>query len=200
LSEDDLASALPRTTPAIFVNTPAVEHAGIRVDNAAGAQAVAKHFIELGRKRIIHIAGPRGNLDADERAKAFRKAVEGSGVELEVVNGDFSEESGEASIRPLLLSGASFDAVFAANDMMASGALQALRDVGIAVPEEVAVSGFDDIPLAKHLGLTTVRVRIDELGQRAIERLLSIVEGGEGASGQEFHSPELIVRTTTLPK
>jgi LacI family transcriptional regulator len=200
LSEDDLASALPRTTPAIFVNTPAVEHAGIRVDNAAGAQAVAKHFIELGRKRVIHIAGPRGNLDADERAKAFRKVLEGSGLQLEVVNGDFSEESGENSIRTLIDSGASFDAVFAANDMMASGALQALRDAGIAVPADVAVAGFDDIPLARHIGLTTVRVRIAELGERAVERLLSMVEGGADASGQEYHSPELITRATTLRK
>ena len=200
LSEEDLAAALASTTPAIFVNTPAVVHDGIRLDNAAGAQAVAMHFIELGRNRIVHISGPRDNLDAEERADAFRRALDGSGVQLEVINGDFSEESGEDSIRTLIASGTSFDAVFAANDMMASGALQALRDAGLAVPGEVAVSGFDDIPLARHIGLTTVRVRIAELGQRAIVRLLSIIEGDQGASGQELHSPELIVRTTTLPK
>ncbi len=200
LSEDDLAGALPATTPAVFVNTPAVEHDGIRLDNAAGAQAVAKHFIELGRKRIVHIAGPRGNVDAEERAEAFRQALLGSGLDLEIVNGDFSEESGEDCTRSLLESGAAFDALFAANDMMASGALQALRDAGLSVPEDVAVSGFDDIPLARHIGLTTVRVRIDELGQRAIERLLSLVEGDEDARGQELHPPELVIRTTTLPK
>jgi LacI family transcriptional regulator len=84
--------------------------------------------------------------------------------------------------------------------MMASGALQALRDAGIAVPKDVAVAGFDDIPLARYIGLTTVRVRIAELGERAVQRLLGILEGDDEAGGQELHSPELVIRTTTLPK
>ena len=200
LSERELAAALPARTPAILVNTPANGRNGIRLDNAAGARAVAKHFIERARKRIVHIAGAEGNIDAEERADAFRKALAGKGVQLEVIQGDFTEESGEAAIRSLLESGASFDAVFAANDMMASGALQALRDAGVSVPEDVAVAGFDDIPLAKYIGLTTVRVRIAELGERAVERLLSVLEGDDKAAGQELHSPELVIRTTTLPK
>jgi LacI family transcriptional regulator len=200
LSESELAAALPAGTPAILVNTPTEGHDSIRLDNAAGARAVAEHFLERGRKRIVHIAGAEGNIDAEERAEAFRKALAGTGVEFEVIQGDFTEESGEAAIQSLLDSGTSFDAVFAANDMMASGALQALRDAGIDVPTEVAVAGFDDIPLARHIGLTTVRVRIAELGERAIKRLVSVLEGYNDAPLQELHSPELIVRTTTLPK
>jgi len=200
LSESELAAALPARTPAILVNTPTEGHDSIRLDNAAGARAVAEHFLERGRKRIVHIAGAEGNIDAEERAEAFRKALAGTGVEFEVIQGDFTEESGEAAIQSLLDSGTSFDAVFAANDMMASGALQALRDAGIDVPTEVAVAGFDDIPLARHIGLTTVRVRIAELGERAIKRLVSVLEGYNDAPLQELHSPELIVRTTTLPK
>ena len=200
LSESELAAALPAGTPAILVNTPTEGHDSIRLDNAAGARAVADHFLERGRKRIVHIAGAEGNIDAEERAEAFRKALAGTAAELEVIQGDFTEESGEAAIQSLLDSGTSFDAVFAANDMMASGALQALRDAGINVPTEVAVAGFDDIPLARHIGLTTVRVRIAELGERAIKRLVSVLEGYNDAPLQEFHSPELIVRTTTLPK
>ena len=200
LSESELAAALPAGTPAILVNTPTEGHDSIRLDNAAGARAVADHFLERGRKRIVHIAGAEGNIDAEERAEAFRKALAGTGVEFEVIQGDFTEESGEAAIQSLLESGTSFDAVFAANDMMASGALQALRDAGINVPTEVAVAGFDDIPLARHIGLTTVRVRIAELGERAIKRLVSVLEGYNDAPLQELHSPELIVRTTTLPK
>jgi LacI family transcriptional regulator len=200
LSESELAAALPAGTPAILVNTRADGRDSIRLDNAAGARAVAEHFLERGRKRIVHIAGAEGNIDADERAEAFRKALAGTGVEFEVVQGEFTEESGEAAIRSLLESGTSFDAVFAANDMMASGALQALRDAGVNIPTEVAVAGFDDIPLARHIGLTTVRVRIAELGERAIKRLVSMLEGYNDAPLQELHSPELIVRTTTLPK
>jgi len=200
LSETELGAALPGGTPAILVNTPSDGHNGIRLDNAAGARAVAKHFLERGRKRIVHIAGAEGNIDARERAESFRKALTGKDVKLEVVQGDFSEESGEAAIRSLIGSGASFDAVFAANDMMASGALQALREAGFAVPRDVAVAGFDDIPLARHIGLTTVRVRIAELGERAIGRLVDVLEGGDQAASQELHEPELIIRTTTLPK
>ena len=200
LSESELAAALPAGTPAILVNTPTNGHNSIRLDNTAGARAVAEHFLERGRKRIVHIAGAEGNIDAEERAEAFRKALAGTGVEFEVIQGDFTEESGEAAIQSLLDSATSFDAVFAANDMMASGALQALRDAGIDVPTEVAVAGFDDIPLARHIGLTTVRVRIAELGERAIKRLVSVLEGYNDTPLQELHSPELIVRATTLPK
>lgn len=199
LSESELSEALPAKTPAILVNTPVRGQNEIRLDNAAGARAVAAHFLEHGRKRIIHIAGAEGNVDAKEREMAFRDALEGKGVQLEVVQGDFTEESGEAAIRSMLHSGAKFDAIFAGNDMMASGALQALRDAGVAVPAEVALAGFDDIPLAKHIGLTTVRVRIAELGQRAVERLIAVIEGDE-TPGEELHSPELVIRTTTLPK
>jgi LacI family transcriptional regulator len=200
LSESELAAALPGGTPAILVNTPLGDRNGIRLDNAAGAEAVAKHFLELERSRILHIAGAMGNVDAIERAEAFRKALSGKGVQLETVQGDFTEESGESGIRSLLDSGASFDAVFAANDMMASGAIQALRDAGLRVPEDVAIAGFDDVPLARHIGLTTVRVRIAELGERAVERLLAVLDGGDEAAGQELHSPELVVRATTHPK
>ena len=101
------------------------------------------------------------------------------GLSVEIVQGDFSEQSGEAAIEALLKSGHEFDAVFAANDMMAIGALQALRQAGIRVPEDVAVVGFDDVPLARHLGLTTVRVRIAELGERALDRLVSMLAGAD---------------------
>jgi LacI family transcriptional regulator len=199
---DDVATAeaLPVGTPAILLNTRAAiaGRPTIRLDNAAGARAVAEHLLQIGRKRIVHIAGPRGNIDAKERAEAFRNALsERQGVNLEVMQGDFYEESGRAAVKLLLDGGHSFDAIFAANDMMAIGALETLRNAGVAVPDEVAVAGFDDIPLSSHLGLTTVQVRIDDLGGRAIERLLDIVEGAEDHHN-ELHQPELVVRSTTV--
>ena len=100
----------------------------------------------------------------------------------------------------MLQSGHKFDAVFAANDMMAIGVLQALGRAGLRIPEDVTVVGFDDVPLARHMGLTTVRVRIAELGERALDRLVSILAGEADANGQEFHMPELVIRSTTDPK
>jgi LacI family transcriptional regulator len=202
LSADELSAALPAGTRAVLINTPAdgMHLPGIRLDNAAGARAVAQHLLALGRKRIVHICGPKGNIDAEERADAFSEVIEKSGAECELVQGDFLEASGAAAIGQLLRSGAKFDAVFAANDMMASGALQALRGAGLRVPEDVAVAGFDDVPLASHLGLTTVRVRIAELGERALDRLLEIIEDSGKTTREELHSPELVIRSTTDPE
>jgi LacI family transcriptional regulator len=201
LHEDELSAALPKALPSVLINTrdPSGGYPGIHLDNEAGVRAVVRHLVGLGRRRLVHIAGPVENVDAQERAQAFRKAAAESGVEFEIVQGDFEEESGEAAIAALILNGHKFDAVVAANDNMAIGAMQALRDAGLRVPEDVAVAGFDDIPIARHLGLTTVRVRIAELGERALERLIAILNKGE-EGGDEMHAPELVVRKTTDPQ
>jgi LacI family transcriptional regulator len=171
---------------------------GIHLDNAAGATAVAEHLLALGRRKIVHISGPSGNIDAQERADAFRDTVSKAGAEVTIVAGDFYEDSGERAVGQLLAEGHKFDAIFAANDNMAIGALTALRKAGVRVPQDIAVAGFDDIPLAKHLGLTTVRVRIAELGERALDRLIGIL-GNRDKGGDELHAPELVVRASTGP-
>jgi LacI family transcriptional regulator len=201
LSEEELAEALPARTPALLINTrgDAGGRPSVRLDNAEGARLVADHLLSIGRKHIVHVCGASGNVDAQERMDAFRRAI-GNRARIEVVQGEFTEESGEKAIEALLKSGSRFDAVFAANDMMALGALQAIRRAGLNVPDDVAVVGFDDIPLARHMALTTVRVRIAELGERALDRLVSILSAEEDSGGQEMHKPELIIRSTTDPK
>ena len=198
LSAEDLSAALPSNLPSILINTrdASGSRAAIHLDNSAGVRAVVDHFAALGRRRLVHIAGPQGNIDADERAAAFREACAGRGFDCEVLHGDFEEASGQRAVEQLLKSGQSFDALFAANDNMAIGAMQALRTGGFRVPDDVAVAGFDDIPLARHLGLTTVRVRIAELGERALARLLASMGRGRD-EGDELHVPELVVRATT---
>lgn len=198
LSEAELSEALPARLPALLINTRTEEggRPSIHLDNRAGARAVVEHLVSIGRKRLIHIAGPDGNIDAQERADAFRRACAANKVGYEVVAGDFSEDSGTAAIESLIARAAEFDAVFAANDNMAIAALHALRSAGIRVPEQVAVAGFDDIPLARHLGISTVRVRIAELGERALGRLIDLIAGAH-PGGDELHAPELVVRSTT---
>ena len=200
LGADELSAALPKGLPSILINTRAGagQHPSIHLDNAAGVRAVVEHLASLGRKRLIHIAGPADNIDAQEREAAFREAVAAHGLEGRIVGGDFEMESGEAAIRRLLAEAIEFDAVFAANDNMAIGTLEALRAAGKRVPEEVAVVGFDDIPLARHMGITTVRVRIAELGERALQRLVDGFVKDQG--GDELHAPELVIRSTTDPR
>ena len=198
IEADDLATALPPALPSILINTRdgTGSRPAIRLDNGSGVRAVVDHFAELRRQRLAHVAGPEGNVDADERAAAFVQACTARGLGYVVVRGDFEESSGEQAVKMLLESGQRFDALFAANDNMAIGALQALRSAGLRIPQDVAVAGFDDIPLARHLGLTTVRVRIAELGERAVARLFAALAKGDD-DGDELHVPHLIVRSTT---
>jgi LacI family transcriptional regulator len=201
LDEGELAAALPPGVPAVLINTrgQAGGHSAIHLDNAAGAAAVVDHFARMGRKHLVHIAGPAGNIDAQERLTATRAAAIEKGLELTIIEGDFEEGSGIAAVEELLSSGKAFDAIFAANDNMAIGALEALRKAGIQVPRDVAIAGFDDIPLARHLGMSTVRVRIAELGERALARLLERLANNDDG-GDELHAPELVVRWTSDPK
>jgi LacI family transcriptional regulator len=201
LSTEELAESLPAGLRAMLINTRDRRgvHPTIRLDNHAGVRAVVDHLAALGRNRLVHIAGPPENIDAQERSAAFRDAASAHNLRFEVLVGDFQGPSGEAAIHTLLERGDKFDAVFAANDNMAIGALQALRDAGIDVPREVAVVGFDDIPLARHFGITTVRVRIAELGERAMALLLDGLASDSGWH-DELHAPELVVRETTDPE
>ena len=200
LREDELAAALPAGIPTILINTRGHPggHPSVRFDNAAGARMVVEHLASIGRRRLIHLAGPADNFDAQERAAACSEAARTAGMVLEILQGDFGEHSGEDAIAALLAAGDAFDAVFAANDMMALGAVHALKTAGKRIPEDVAVVGFDDIPLARLLGLTTVRVRIAELGERTLQRLIAMLEGGRDV-GDELHIPELVIRSTTQP-
>jgi LacI family transcriptional regulator len=198
IDADALASAFPPGLPSILINTRdgTGSRSAIRLDNGSGVRAVVDHFESLGRRRLVHIAGPEGNVDAEQRLAAFLDACAARDLECVVVHGDFEESSGQEAVKQLLERGRNFDAVFAANDNMAIGALQTLRSAGLRIPKDVAVAGFDDIPLAQHLGLTTVRVRIAELGERALARLFAAMAKTDDG-GDELHVPELVVRSTT---
>jgi LacI family transcriptional regulator len=199
LDRASISRALPPASRAVLINAPGDvdSHSNIRIDNHAGVLAIVEHLKATGRQRIVYVGGPAHNLDAQERAAAFDAAS--SGDERILAAGDFSVESGEAAVRKLIGAGGRFDAVFAANDMMAIGAMQALRAAGLRFPEDVAVAGFDDVPLARHLDLTTVRVRIAELGARALSQLIGMLENGGGEPRSELHSPELVIRRSTAP-
>ena len=159
------------------------------------------HLVETGRRRLVHVSGPDGNLDARERREAFLAAMAGHAPDIEpiVIEGDFREEMGAAAVAALRAQGTACDGIVAANDMMALGALGALREAGLAVPGAIAVTGFDDVPLARYLGLTTVRVRMAEMGERAVARLIDALEAGFLSPETETVTAELVIRSTTGP-
>lgn len=199
LDEPSIERTLPASIKAVLINAPGGvrSHSNIRIDNHAGVAEVVAHLHTTGRRRIVYIGGPLDNLDAMERAAAF---VEAAGTEHPRLQGDFSVEAGEHLVREYITTGRPFDAVFAANDMMALGTLRALEEAGLKVPDDVAVIGFDDVPLAAYLHLTTVQVRIAELGTRALGLLLDELADPLKPVSSERHSPELVVRRSTVAR
>ncbi|MES5818118.1 LacI family DNA-binding transcriptional regulator [Streptomyces sp. RG80] len=150
-------------------------------DNRGGARDAVRHLVGLGRSRVAHITGALDQTSAADRLEGFRDVM-GDGDPRLVVEGDFTPAGGERAMRELLDRCPDVDAVFAANDLAASGALRVLREQGRRVPEDVAVIGFDDmLPLAEQTDppLTTIRQDIEEMG-RLMARLL--LRGTGGAS------------------
>lgn len=188
--------------PALLLNCAdnPLGRAELRVDNVAAATAMIDHLVAGGHRRIVHVAGPAGNHEARERVRGYRQAMAAHGLAADVVDGDFSEEAGTRAAALLLAAGDRPDAVFAANDMMAIAVLVALREGGVAVPGEIAVAGFDDIPLARLFSpaLTTMRVDIAAIGERSLERLAGIIAGTPDRA-IEWRAPSLVVRQTSPP-
>lgn len=204
---DFLAANLPGGLPTVVLNghIEGIGHGSLSIDNVAGARAMVTHLVESGRRRIAHIAGPRGNSDAEERLSGFRDAILDllGDSDPTIFEGDFSEDAGRQAGRIIASNPGAVDAVFAANDVMAVGCLVALADAGIAVPGQVAVAGFDDIPIARYVApsLTTMRVHIAEFGTRAFEKLAYIMADPLSAPPPaETLVPELIVRQSTMDR
>lgn len=176
---DFLARVVPDHIPVIMINSSVdmVGRDSLRVNNFQGAYDMVGHLIAHGHTRIALLKGSDSNNDARERARGYRSALTDAGLdaslELELA-GDFTESAGFAGALRLLSLENPPTAIFASNDSMAIGALSALRQRGVRVPDDVAVAGFDDIPIAAYLTptLTSVRVRISDLGARACDQLL----------------------------
>jgi LacI family transcriptional regulator len=200
-----LTDNLPSALPAVLINThlPDATYPVLSVDNFGGASAMVEHLAEAGHKRIAFICGPEDNFDASERLRGYRTALAQHLTDAQPIElpGDFDESSGYEAGKRILGSKQRPDAVFAANDMMALGCLYAFNEAGIKVPSDIALAGFDDIPLARfvHPTLTTMRVSIAELGGLALTRLLQSIESEESQpSTLQMLVPELIVRESSL--
>jgi len=207
VSAEVLEDNLPAAMPVVLMNTPpaAAPHSSFLVDNHGGACAMVRHLRARGHRRIAMIAGPEGNFDAEERLRGYRETLAklAPRMQPQVLRGDFTEESGHRAGRQVAAMRERPDAVFAANDTMAVGCFFALAEAGLRVPGDIALAGFDDIPVARYITppLTTVRVRIAELGELAFQRLMREVE----RPGQDRHSKrllrtELVVRKSCGPQ
>jgi DNA-binding LacI/PurR family transcriptional regulator len=165
----------------------------VDAENERGAEKAVRYLRERGRRRIATIAGPQDMVAGIDRLNGYLTAM--SGERSLVAYGDFTRASGSAAMRELLTNAPDLDAVFAASDLMADGALRALRQAGRRVPDDVAVIGFDDNAVAAYADppLTTVRQPILEIGRSLARQLLRLLDG-EDVPNAYMLPTELIIR------
>jgi LacI family transcriptional regulator len=175
----------------------------VQVDNVRGAREVVRHLGERGHRRIAFIGGPRGVSVSAERARGYRAGLRDLGLAADpavITAGEFDEDSGYAAAARLLRQPGDFTAVFAANDLMAIGAMSALRDQGVAVPGQVAVAGFDGIHLGRYVApsLTSYAQPTAELARRAVGLLAAAIAGPAQQPPQTLKlAGHLVIRDST---
>lgn len=186
--------------PVVMIGRPLQASARVSyvdADNRAGARAAVEYLIRQGRRNIATIAGPPDMAVGADRLRGYREALASAGLpETGIAYGDWSQQSGIHAMWRLLDQRPGLDAVFIASDIMAAGALHALRRAGRRVPEDVAVIGFDDLTLAQQTRptLTTMRQPIEQFGSIAARRLLA------GLNGEELDEPAVILQTTLVQR
>jgi LacI family transcriptional regulator len=204
LDDAALNAELPRHLAAMREAGAAVVHLSphalgepeIRVDNVGGIAAMVAALVELGHKQIAFLAGPDTLYVARERLAGYRRGLDDAGIEFDerlVVTTGFSAEDGARAVDQLLAGEAQFTAILCASDLLALGALQRLHELGITVPRDVSVAGFDDISVAAMTApsLSTVRLPPRELGRRGFEYADALLSG-------KVPAPSLIPTTVVL--
>ncbi|WP_028849479.1 LacI family DNA-binding transcriptional regulator [Thermocrispum municipale] len=193
---DEIAA---RNVPFVLVSRHAGDHPSVTCDDYLGGKLVAEHFLELGHEQVGVIAGEPFASTGIDRTAGFVDRYREAGIDVPVVHSAFDTAGGHRAAEKLLQQGARPTAMFAVNDFAAIGAMGAVRDAGLRPGEDVAVAGFNDIPLAAELPLplTSVRSPMHEMGKRALEVLVAILGGQEPRS--ERLAPKLVVRASTRP-
>lgn len=189
-------------TPVVLVARPSrwPEVDSVTNDDRAGASLAVGHLVELGHRAIAHIDGGKGAGAAARRA-GYKKAMKGHGREPIVVPGEYTEDGGATGVAHLLKERRRPTAIFAANDLAAIGALQALEANGLRVPEDVSLVGYDNTALAGlgHIELTTIDQPRRKIGATAVQLLLDRLAGNRDRARHVLLQPSLVVRRTTAP-
>jgi LacI family transcriptional regulator len=176
----------------------------VQVDNRLGGRIATEHLTSLGHRSIAHVSGAEGLRISDERVAGYRSALAAAGVVDDprfVARGHFTVEGGYEATQLLLDSELALTAVFAGNDLSAIGAINAIVERGLRVPDDVSVVGFDDLRLSAFTTppLTTVHQPAVEIAQRAMEILIQLSRGRRGDTMRHLLEPRLVVRKSTAP-
>jgi LacI family transcriptional regulator len=179
-----------------------LEVPSIVVDQHYGSRLMTAHLLELGHRHVAEISGPLNWFDALARHRQWESTLRAAGLEPgSSVEGDWTASSGYQAVRRLLDADPGFTALVVGNDQMALGAMYALHEAGLRVPDDVSVGGFDDIPEAAFFNppLTTVRQDFNQLGDISARYLLERIKEPDAPPRQHVLYPRLIVRKSTAP-
>ncbi|HEX9017913.1 MAG TPA: LacI family DNA-binding transcriptional regulator [Anaerolineaceae bacterium] len=196
----------PMDCPVVFINMQPDQGASVAaIDNREGGRLATGHLLAQGYRRIGLISGPDSWWEARQREQGWREAMQAGGVapgtlDAFKVAGDWYPSSGSNGLETLLRRHPYLEAVFACNDPMAAGALQAARRLGRRVPEDLAIVGFDDTPEAVYYypSLTTIRQPLAELGARAVDMVIHTASGAAQPTPQAlWMHPELVIRESS---
>ncbi|WP_159791899.1 LacI family DNA-binding transcriptional regulator [Puerhibacterium puerhi] len=196
-----------RSIPVVVIDTdgePPADVPTVGSDNWNGGLAASRHLLQLGHRRVAAISGPSDMLCSRARMDGFRSAHAEAGVSLDptfVREGNFNLEGGYAQALDLLRRRDRPTAIFAGSDLQALGVLRAARELGLCVPEDLSVVGYDDLPIVEWTAprLTTVRQPLADMGALATSMLLDLVDGRTPATLRVNLATELVVRESTAP-
>ncbi len=193
--------------PVVLVDTYHPEFDSFRVENVQGAVIATEHLISLGHTRIGILNANPGSPPARERLKGFKQALKKANIPIDPVLikhskssrlDGFTHEDGYELMKQFLSLGARRpSAIFVTSDIQALGALQAVEEAGVRCPEDIAIIGFDDIELARHIGLTTMRQPMSEMGSLAVQRLFERMKNKELEPILKTFLPKLVIRRTS---
>lgn len=200
---DDELSYLERSSfPIVLLHQTPPENLNIPVitiENKDGAQKIVDHLIEIHNcRRIAFLRGPEGHEDSKWRERGYRESLEAHGIPIDetlISSGGFDEVEADGAVTQWLLAGLKFDAIFAGDDDAALGVFAALQRAGHKIPDDVAVVGFDDVPLSRFMSppLTTVRAPTEQTGMDAVKQLVHLIRG-EPAESITLLPTELVIR------
>jgi len=202
--DDEVIGRASREVPIVLVGReahgPAVD--SVTNDDRAGAEVAVEHCVSLGHRRIAHIDGGHG-AGAPARRHGYEAAMKrlGLGDLVSVVSGTYTEEGGHTGCLLLLAQKPRPTAIFAANDLAAIGALNAIEESGLKVPDDISLVGYDNTSLAalRHISLTTIHQPRLEMGQLALSTLLERIDQDREEPRRVVLSPSLVVRASTAP-
>jgi DNA-binding LacI/PurR family transcriptional regulator len=178
---------------------PSLKIPTVIIENKSGARKLVDHLIEVHScRRIAFLRGPEGNEDSEQREYGYRQGLKSHGLPFDpalIGSGGFNEEEAQTTIQQWLNRGLEFDAVFAGDDDTATGVLSALHRAGKRIPQDIKVTGFDDLPVSRFLTppLTTVHVPIEQVGREAVRQLVRLVRG-RSAEIRTTIRTELVIR------